>query len=272
MADAGGGAGPERGGRRLAGGRHRRQHGGVLVVADLRTGAAARRAAGGGVPPDRAAHRRRRQPRRLVARVPGPAHPAGRHRRSDGVPHGAAQRRRSRPHRAGVRAAGLRGVLPSPRPASRIRPAADTRRRGVARIGAGGGGVTPLLAIAPGRRSGRARPIGSRQRRRSDGGRRPARRLPGHRPRPAVRSVAAGDDGSGGARRLARTRGPAGARLFRHGPHRRPRQDRRGRTGGGAGDARPCRPVSGDQPRPRRRGPAGTGGRHAGRSGCSSRP
>ena len=106
-------AGAGDGRRRLAGHRHRRQHGGVLVDAGCSPCAplpGVPRAAR--VPPDRAAHRGRRLSRARRGSSSRTCEPRLHGiRRADRVPHGAAQRRRGRPHRAGLRAAGVGRLL-----------------------------------------------------------------------------------------------------------------------------------------------------------------
>ena len=198
----------ERGGHRLARHRHRRQHGGVLVDAGVRADAAARRAAGRGVPPRRAARPRpaptRAPPgsssRTLRTRLAGD-------RRPDGVPHGAAQRRRGRAAPSAPSRCWCRRAISAPSACARC------SGRVLAPDEVSAAGSAPVAVVShrfwQSRLAGDPAAIGRtrpRQRRRAGGRRRAARRLPGHRARPAVRSLGAGDDGAGGARRFARAR------------------------------------------------------------------
>ena len=214
---------------RLARRRHRREHRGVLLdpadgaAADPRRRRRRRRAAG------RAARRHRLVSRRVVARVSRPArsHAA---RLPDlfafrMVPFNVGEP--GRPERG-------HGLLVSGNyfSALGLRPALGrflrAGRSGAARRRAGRRHLPRVLADALRRRADRARTDAARERPAADDRRRRARALPGHGHDAGLRSLGAGDDGAGAARRIARARGPRPARLLRGRPAGAAREPRRG--------------------------------------------
>ena len=135
---------------------------------------------------------------------------------------------------------------------------------------AGGRHLLLVLADAVRRRADRARTDAARERSPADHRRRRARTVPGHGDDAGLRSLGAGDDGAGAARRIARARGPRPARLQRGRPAGAARDAHRGADRARRRDAAARARLSGDEQGDARRRCCRSGRRRAGRSSSSS--